>query len=171
MMRARTVLLIGLVLSFTGCAEEPITGPPQLRLGHVECAECGMIVSEDRFSAAFLIDRRGRREHLAFDDIGCMLDHEREHGSGTADGLVILERFVHDHDTRAWAEAGGASFLLAEPDRIQTPMGSGIAAFGSREGAESARATVPGVVMDYNQLIVAREEWMRARYGPRSDPK
>lgn len=169
MKRTGAALLIGLALSLTGCADEPITGPPQLRLGRVECAECGMIVSEDRFSAAFLIDRRGRREHIAFDDIGCMLDHEREHDA--ADGLVILGRFVHDHDTRAWAEAGEASFLLAEPDRLPTPMGSGIAAFGSRESAEAAHATVGGVVMDYDELVVAREEWMRARYGPRSDPK
>lgn len=149
------------------CGREPLSGPPELRLGRDECVECGMIINEDRCSSALLIEVEGRREHIAFDDIGCMLDYEFEN----KDTLIVVQGFVHDHATQAWASTDAAAFLFADRERIPTPMGSGIVAFADRSGAETAQAEFGGKIMDYAQLAPARRAWMEALYGkPRSAP-
>ncbi len=161
-----TAGILGAVV-LAGCGREPLSGPPELRLGRDECAECGMIINEDRCSSALLIERDGRREHIAFDDIGCMLDYEFENRAT----LVIVQGFVHDHSTQAWVQTDAASSLFAERERIPTPMGSGIVAFAGRQGAEAAQADIGGRIMDYAELAPARRAWMEALYGkPRSAP-
>ncbi len=145
-------------LTLAGCTRPPLTGPPELRLGREECAECGMLVSEDRCSSAALIDRDRERLYIFFDDIGCMLDYERT----SADDAEILERYIHDYATREWLDADNAAYLFAGPQAIQTPMGSGIAGFAT---ADAARAQAPGQVMDLDALRAARRAWMEERYG------
>lgn len=168
----RCTALMGLIafLLFAmllGCARPELSGPPDLRLGRDECAECGMIINEDRFSAAILIEREGVREYASFDDIGCLLDHE--HGHGTE--FRTIDRFVHDYSTRAWVNANTAYFLLADTERLQTPMGSGIAGTADRAGAEAAAARYGGEVLDFAGLVPARRAWMVARYGaPKEKP-
>lgn len=160
------VLLPALALLY-GCRGEVLTGPPTLRMGRDECAECGMIISEDRCSSALLIERGnpGDREHAMFDDIGCMLDYEHHLAQETR----VVQGFVHDHESRAWVPASGAFFLYANRDRLRTPMGSGIAAFSQRAGADEARRQFDGEIMDYQKLGPARRAWMEARYGKPSN--
>lgn len=158
--------ILGAVM-LAGCGREPLSGPPELRLGRDECAECGMIINEDRCSSALLIEREGMREHIAFDDIGCMLDYEFENKGD----LMIVQGFVHDHSTQAWVETNAASYLFADRERIPTPMGSGIVAFANQEGAEAAQAEFGGKLLGYAQLASARRAWVEALYGkPRSAP-
>ncbi len=160
--RARVpIAALLLVAGAWSCAREALTGPPALRLGRDECAECGMIISEDRSASAMLVERRGRREHLLYDDIGCMLDDERD---GVADA-AILERHVRDHATREWVRADAATYVLAGPDALPTPMGSGIAAFATRARADEANATYAGHVIDFDALVAARKAWMEERFG------
>src|SRR5690606_35950302 len=111
-----------------GCSRGELSGPPELRVGRDECGECGVIISEDRCSSAILVERGGRREHVLFDDIGCMLDYER----GRAGEFAAVDAFVHDHPTRAWVRAADAHFLFADRDLLPTPMGSGIVAYAER---------------------------------------
>jgi nitrous oxide reductase accessory protein NosL len=144
-----------------GCSRQPLSGPPELRLGREECAECGMLVSEDRFSAASLVDRDGERLYLFFDDIGCMLDYERHPPAE----VEFFERYVHDHATRNWLAAADASYLLAGPQRLQTPMGSGIAAFADDSAAVRAMSEFGGEVLKLDALAAARRAWMAERYG------
>ena len=144
-----------------GCDRAEMAGPPELRLGRTECAACGMLINEDRCSSAFLITERGRRDHLCFDDIGCMIDYEQEPDAG----VLIIEGFVHDYDTRAWVPTGEAVFLYADADALPTPMASGIVAFGARPQAEEALEEFGGQLMSYAELREARRAWMEARYG------
>lgn len=162
-MTRQTIFALALLAPLAACGGDPLSGPPRLRLGREGCAECGMLVSEERSSAAMLIERRGRREYLFFDDIGCLLDHAH----WNADTLHITSSFVHDHGTRAWVDASAATYLLSDPDRLPTPMASGIAAFEARAAAEKARAEFGGDLLDFGSLIPARRAWMDARYGPR----
>lgn len=160
-------VLAPLVWAFaSGCAEPPLDGPPELRLGRAECAECNMLISEDRCSSALLIEDRGRREHLLYDDVGCMLDDERD-GLGQR---TVLKRYVHDHGTRAWLDASAAVFVLTDPKKVMTPMGSGILAFARSEDARNAVAAHGGETMDYTALVEARRAWMEARYGTPRPP-
>ena len=145
-----------------GCAREPLTGPPDQRVGRDSCFECGMLIAEDRCAAAALVERNGRREHAHFDDIGCMLDAlEPDAGLGTA-----LELYVHDYDTRAWVRAEEAVYVVAESSALRTPMGSGIVAFKDREGAARAAAGAGGETTDFSGVSERRSAWRAARREP-----
>lgn len=140
---------LGAAFPVPGCGRESEIAPPELRLGRDECAECGMLVAEDRCSSALLVERDGRRRHLVYDDIGCMIDHER---AGGIEGS-ILGRWVHDYGTRAWVEAGAATFLMADPESLKTPMASGLVASVSRADAERIRNEHPGDLVDWKELV------------------
>ncbi len=155
----RVILAVIAAAALVSCDSAPLAGPPDLRLGRAECAECGMIVGEDRCAAAMLIEREGTRERLIYDDIGCMLDDER----GDLGGAVI-ERWVHDYGTRAWIRAETAVFLVAPPGAVRTPMGSGLVAFADLAAAERANiagasvATLQQAAEDRRARIEARRE-------------
>jgi len=155
------------LLSATGaCQRAELTGPPQLRLGRDQCIECGMIINEDRFSSAALIDNTyGQREHILFDDVGCMLDYQHEHPD-----IPFIELFARDAGTRAWLTTGQAIFLLAGSSAILTPMGSGIAAYGDREAAAGAQAQHGGEILSYAELAPLRQAWVQARMGGAASP-
>lgn len=150
--------LAGILAGFlVSCDRQELTGPPVLRLGRDQCAECGMIIMEDRCSSAVLAEIHGRREHLLYDDIGCMLDHL----AGNARQTSVLERFVHDHASRSWLPASEACFLAADPVSLHTPMGTGLVAFATCDSAQAMRASHGGEVLDFAGISERREE--RAR--------
>jgi copper chaperone NosL len=143
------------------CQRAELAGPPDLRLGRDQCIECGMIINEDRFSSAALaLGGRGYREHYLFDDVGCMLDYEREHGE-----IEFIELFAHDADTRGWLRADQALFLVTDSSRILTPMGSGIAAYADQAAAIRAQSEHGGEVLSYGDLAPLRQAWVEARMG------
>lgn len=144
-----------------GCDGKQLSGPPELRLGRDECRECGMIISEDRYSSAMLVERDGRREYALFDDIGCLLDWQRE----SLNGITLHEQFVHDYATRRWIPAAAATYLLADPRILATPMSSGMAAFSTREQSESALSEHGGEIVDFDGLKAARKTWDEKRRG------
>lgn len=146
-------------LLLAACSSEVLTGPPALRPGRDMCAECGMLVSEERHASALLVDDRGLRSHLVYDDIGCMLDAEAE----GLDGKTVLERHVRDLGTGTWLAAESAAFLVTDPDRLPTPMGSGIGAWSSPAAAATAAQQHGGMVVDLAQLRAARREWLDRR--------
>lgn len=139
-------------LAIAGCSQPPLDGPPALRVGRDECAECGMLVSEDRCSSGAIVDRDGRNEHALFDDIGCMLDAR----DNTEGAFRIASMFVHDHESKEWIRADRAWFMVTSSDRLRTPMGSGVVAFASPEAAEAAALKYEGCVSDLAGLDVAR---------------
>jgi copper chaperone NosL len=157
--RLGTWVLLGGIL--TACSRDPLTGPPELRVGRDECAECGMLIADDRFAAAILIERAGRREHTLYDDLGCMLDHERK----TLGEGAIVDRFVRDYDTRAWLRATDAAYALVDEKSFPTPMGSGLLAVQDRTRAEELARRYAGKALDYADLLPARRAWLKDRYG------
>ena len=164
-MNARFLTLALVIAAATAglssCGGAPLSGPPELKLGRSECAECNMLISEDRCSCGLLVDDNGHREYLLYDDIGCMLDSER----AGLDGRTVVERYVHDHTSKAWVVADQAAFVMVDPKALPTPMGSGIVAFASRANADAAAAKHAGKVLDYRALGEARRLWMEERYG------
>ncbi len=166
-MKLRVAPVFALAASLVGlstlasCQQTPLTGPPELKLGHQECGDCGMLINEDRCCAAILVDSDGNhREHILFDDIGCLLEYKT-----TKPKAKIVEHWVRDYSARTWIKAESAGFLMTE--RIHTPMGSGIVAFADRAGADAAQKENDGRVLTWDEVIVARREWMEARYGKR----
>lgn len=150
----RPLFAICTVLSLAACEGHELAGPPALRLGRDQCAGCGMIISDGKCAGALLIESGGRREHVVFDDLGCMLSFEAEHAAESR----VIDRFARDHSSEAWLPASTASFLDAGQGRVPTPMGSGIIAFGDRAAAQLAQKTSGGEVLNYAGLAARRAQ-------------
>jgi copper chaperone NosL len=141
---AFAVSLVCLTSGLTACRQEALSGPPTLHLGRDECAGCGMIISEDRSSSALLLENAGERSYALFDDIGCMIDYEAAQKNGS-----VVDRFVHDWQSKAWVNASSAWFVRAPEGKVATPMGSGVVAFADRATAEAKAQEVGGAAVDY----------------------
>lgn len=117
----RLAALLILCLVVPACTDgADATGPPEIVYGRDLCIECGMLITEPRFAAAYRIDGEAR----PFDDIGGMLLYGTETGELSATSVAA---WVHDRDTGEWIAAGAAHYVIAEG--AVTPMGYGIVAF------------------------------------------
>jgi len=159
--------VLGTTFVFSGCGGREVSGPPELKLGHHECAECGMLINDERCSAAMIVDRGRGREYVMFDDIGCALDYEADN----APEQKVLERFFHDHTSKQWIVSGPPVFVYADREKLQTPMGSGIAAFATRSGAELVQREATGDVIEFASLVSARRAWLEAHFGKTDSPR
>lgn len=148
---AMTIVALAL-LTPVGCRRGEIDGPPELRVGRDQCIECGMLISEDRCSAGVLLERDGVREHALFDDVGCFVEWLADNDGGRPS---VVRVYLRDYDARAWLEADSAVVLRADPDRLHTPMGSGIVAFSDRAGAERSQAASGGTITTFGELLAS----------------
>jgi copper chaperone NosL len=128
----RIIGLLVLCLVASACADRAdATGPPDIIYGRDLCIECGMLITEPRFAAAYRIDGEAR----PFDDIGGMLLYGAESGELSA---ASVEVWVHDRDTGEWIAAGAAHYVIAEG--AVTPMGYGVVAFIDPDRAKAYAA-------------------------------
>jgi copper chaperone NosL len=135
------------------CGDRTRVEPPEIHYGQDVCSACGMIVSEERFaSAAVVEDAEGRREALIFDDLGCMMGHLRRLERGTAgeEAGRVLARFVRGYAGTGWVEAEEAAYVRS--DEIPSPMGSGLAAVRDSGGADELLDRYPGRILSYTEL-------------------
>ncbi len=95
-----------------------------------KCAFCNMKVyghdHEMGAHTAQMVTKDG--EHLYFDDIGCLLNHEHESGEEPS------ASWVRDYTTKEWIPADEAVPVKAD---IKTPMKYGIALFQNEEDAKA----------------------------------
>lgn len=155
-------VVIGCGAGLAGCGERRTEGPPELRLGQDECGACGMVVGEERCSAAWLIEEAGRREYLVFDDLGCRLDAERR----LEPSRRVIGSWVHDYQSQAWVNAGSAVYLAADAKRLMTPMGSGMVAFATRAEAEEGMRQWGGQIVNEEGLRALHAARREELYGP-----
>ncbi len=119
--------LLALTLVFlAACGQSVNTDePPEIVYGQDTCDRCNMIISEERFAAAYwTADGEARR----FDDIGGMLAFVTEKREEAA------SYWVHDFNSVVWIRAEEASYVL--DGDLMTPMGFGVAAFADAEMAQ-----------------------------------
>lgn len=141
--------LIAATLWVSGCARESPDTPPTVHLGEDMCAECGMIISDERFASATVVEsERSQPDTRLFDDFNCMINHEVMNP-----GPPILRRWVRDHASREWVAAEDAVYLCSAD--LHTPMASNVAAFAGRAGAEALRAEVGGDLRDFDFIRTA----------------
>jgi len=137
------VLLLVVVLG--ACGSTDPEGPPDVRYGESVCAECGMILSDERYATATLLEGDRGPEYRLFDDFNCQIDFEADGASSP-----VLERWVHDHETRAWVRAASATYVRSP--ELRTPMASEVAAFTTREDAVRAADELDGEVLSFHDL-------------------
>jgi copper chaperone NosL len=145
-MRRWTVLILATLalLLFVGCGQAAnVEDPPEIAYGQDVCERCGMIISEEKFAAAYWT---AGGEARRFDDIGGMLAHNTEQSEDVA------SYWVHDFASGEWIRAEKA-FLVLDSD-LMTPMGFGIAAFAGEEQADAMAYGQEGVmVMPFTELL------------------
>lgn len=139
---------LGALMAFatlTGCGSPATGGPPTVRYGEASCAACGMIVSDERYATATIVEGDRGPEAKVFDDFNCQIAFE-----SNAFAPAVLDRWVHDHDTRAWLPAASATYVRSS--NLHTPMASGMAAFATREAATRLAEEVGGDVLTFDEL-------------------
>ena len=137
----KNLIRLGLVAAFllpAGCEDD---GPPTVRYGQESCAHCRMIVNDDRFAAA-LVTPAG--DALKFDEVCCLIDY-----LATNPGAAKTE-WVRGYQSGDWHDARQALFVHGP--RLQTPMGSGLAAVPTRGHADALAAELRGRVLRYDEL-------------------
>lgn len=137
------VLWIILFVGLVGCAKSADTSiAPEIRHGEDICQRCGMIISDDRYSAAYWTTTGEAR---IFDDIGGMLAYYSENSED------VGSFWVHDFNTRDFIGADSTYLVLSD---MQTPMGFGIAACANQSEAEALAAEQENaMVMSFKDVL------------------
>lgn len=160
MIRALSSLAI-LCLFASACSDPgDASGPPVIVYGRDLCVECGMLITEERFAAAYRVGTEARR----FDDIGNMLLYGTK--TGELPGATP-DAWVHDRDTGDWVAANDAWFVIA--DGVVTPMGYGIVAFASQDRATEYAQDRDGELFLWDDLFELTIEPGRLVHGHSTD--
>jgi copper chaperone NosL len=140
-MTARKVLGVAcavVVMGIAAACAATADGAPEIVIDRTPCAHCGMLISEPVFAAAYRVDRSPAR---VFDDIGCMVTELRQQPQRAA-----IRYWVHDAESGEWIDGATAAFVKSST--LQTPMGGGILAYRSTDGATRGAAVHQGMVID-----------------------
>ncbi len=132
----RYALILFMALSLFACGDgKPPAGPAEVHYGEDVCDRCKMIISDQRFAAQY---RANTGQVKKFDDFGCMAAELGNDGGKDEVGGI----YVTDFTTSAWLDARKAHYLKS-PD-IASPMGYGIAAFGTEAALKADPHNGPG---------------------------
>lgn len=127
-----------------GCRGGRDPSPPEIRYDRDVCAACGMIISDERFAAAY-VTKSG--EARLFDDLGDMLVHEKK------DDQEPVAYYVHDVRSRRWIPAEAAYYVRGES--VKSPMGWNIAAFADPAEARAFAEKTGSRLMTWQELRAA----------------
>jgi len=143
MTKLKILTLLVLVIMIVGCqAQVDLSQPPEILYGEDVCTECGMIISEPRFAAAYYtLEGDARR----FDDIGGMLTHH------AANQEEVAQFWVHDYETEEWIVADQAYFVSSA--ELHTPMGFGVVAFSDQARAQQFADKSNTMVMSFAAIM------------------
>jgi len=162
-MKRRTLIkgLLALPLGF-GALQPALAAPRPLRVGVDVCPYCNMAILDARY-AAQMITSTGKVYN--YDDVGCLLDHLLGYGGPK---VSPKELYVADFTASGRKEArfipvNQAHFLFSE--RIRTPMGTGLLAFGTAAGLEAylkERPQPQGEKLSWNELLARgrKQAWV-----------
>ncbi len=141
---SRVFFAVGLMLLLGACSQTAdTTQPPEIAYGQDVCDNCNMLISEEKFAAAYwTADGRARR----FDDMGEMLSYMQSNPE------EIASAWVHDVNSAEWLPAEDAYFVMNSG--LMTPMGTGIVACGSEDEAAALAFGQDGAaVMTFDELM------------------
>ncbi|MFO0847337.1 MAG: nitrous oxide reductase accessory protein NosL [Gemmataceae bacterium] len=121
-----------------GCGAD---GPPPVRYGHESCSRCRMIVNDKRFAAAAATVAG---DALKFDDVCCLVAHLVDHPGD------VRQAWVRGYEADAWLDARAAHYAYGP--KLQTPMGSGLAAVATPEEAAALAREWGGRALRFDDL-------------------
>jgi NosL len=101
-----------------------------------------MIISDERFATATVVEGDRGNQPLLFDDFNCQLIFEKKHPE-----LVVVNRWSHDYFDSSWFDAEQGWFVHST--QIHSPMASNMVFFQLQADADKFAETVSGVVMNF----------------------
>jgi copper chaperone NosL len=124
------------------------------------CAFCNMkVYPKDHELGKFtakLVKENG--EVLFFDDVGCLLNYERDQSQ------KAIKKYVRDYNSFDWIEAEKATIVKAD---IKTPMNYGYAFFAKKEDAETfvnGHSNLNASIVSWEDVdSVAHERYMKKK--------
>lgn len=125
-----------------GCGRQSADEPPSVRIGDTLCDQCNMIISDERWATATIVNGPRGPEPRLFDDFNCQVNYEVEH-----EDEAIVTRWSRSHSSGEWLKTKDAVFLMAP--LIRSPMGSHAAAFATAADAEAASIQTPGDILSF----------------------
>ncbi len=137
-----SILLLLLFLAACGGSTTAEPTPPTIHYGEDICQMCGMIISDERYAAAY-VTRSG--ESYIFDDAGEMIQHHLKNQT------EVAAFFVHDYQDKSWIRGETAYYILS--DKIATPMLSGLTTSASKEKAQSLATESSGQMMTFEEVL------------------
>jgi copper chaperone NosL len=130
---AAGIAIFFLAMSTAGCEAKP----EPIRYGQDECADCKMMIADQRFGAE-IVTRKGRV--VKFDDVGCLQSFIAR---GTVPPGEIHSRVVSDfNQPNHFLPLDNAFFL--KNDAIKSPMRSDIAAFATEAEMQKVKERLGG---------------------------
>ena len=134
------LMTAALALLAAACGTADAAGPPDIKYGRDVCLQCGMIVSEEKFAAAYTLESG---EERSFDDLGDLILYVRD----ANETINPLKGWVHDYETEEWVDLANAYFVPTLS--VSTPMGHGIIAFSDGTRANTFAEEVDGEVIGW----------------------
>ena len=139
----RMIVVMVVALAAAACSTAEATGPPEINYGRDICIECGMVIDEARFAAAY---RLADGSENVFDDVGGLIIHGRETGD-----LAAASVWVHDFETEEWVEARDAFYVPTIA--VASPMAHGILSFSDEERAMRFAEDLGGEVLGWEVVV------------------
>ncbi|MBL9152866.1 MAG: nitrous oxide reductase accessory protein NosL [Verrucomicrobiales bacterium] len=130
---AAAIATLVVPMGFTACKAEA----EPFRYGRDECAECRMIISDQRFGAQ-IVTHKGRV--LKYDDLNCLLSHEAKDEMAGAD--IKLRVVANFSKPGGLLPVEGAHYLLHAD--LKSPMRGNTAAFSSEDDRTRAQSELGG---------------------------
>lgn len=146
-------VLIPLVFSLIVFGSCGVEAPVPINYGEDACNYCNMNIVQKGFGTE-LITRKGKP--FRFDSIECLAAFLHK---GTIGSENIHSVWVTDYSNQKnLITMESATFVYSE--NMRSPMGMGLAAFGSGKEAEKFRASVDGIIIDWNSIDkMVTEAW------------
>jgi copper chaperone NosL len=123
-----------------GCS----SGPQPIQYGQDNCAFCKMTFTDKRFGGE-VCTQKGKI--FKFDDLHCLLASLK---AGVPASKDIASIYLVDFESGGWI--GTDKALLVQSPGFHSPMGGNIAAFSSKDAANSSQQQYNGEIIVWNDL-------------------
>lgn len=129
-------LLFVALVAFTawGASAQTIPAPVDTDFQSDVCAQCHMLVTSKSYAAQIV----GPEKPLFFDDIGCLVQYERQ---GKVAPQAVQARYVRTVSGTGWVAVDKAVWVRTKD--VRTPMGYGFHAFADQKSAQAFMAAHP----------------------------
>lgn len=149
-MTLRNLVIAMLLLGALGAGCS--SGPKSIVAGRDQCMHCKMAIFDLRFAAQYVTEKG---KWLTFDSIECLV-----HSMATSK-VGVRSAWVADYEmAETWIPVERAVYLKS--DKIHSPMGAGLAAFGLPATPSEIRQAYEGTVLSWAEV---KADVMAAPFG------